>query len=98
MDRPQPVLVNVAIGLVISTGVKLLSGFFPEVITPDRQILILTFADAVIALGVIIVTKAQVTPKDKPKVEEGTPLIITEPGTGKTIGTATATTNGGYSI
>ena len=71
----QPVAINVALGTVVSTGVTLAALLIPGM-TPELQVAIVAFANSVIFVAVIIITKAQVTPVANPALPQGSVVKV----------------------
>jgi hypothetical protein len=76
----EPVAINVALGGVLSTGVALAALLIPGLST-EIQVATVAFGNAVILLGVVLLTRAQVTPVAAPTLPAGTEVKIqnTEP-------------------
>jgi hypothetical protein len=72
----QPVAINVAIGGVISTGVALAALLWPDRLSPEMQVAIIAFANSVIVVAVILLTKSQVTPIADPTLKSGTSVKV----------------------
>lgn len=72
----QPVALNVAIGTVVSTGVTLAALLWPDRLPAEVQVAIVAFANSVIFVLVIILTKSQVTPLANPTLPQGTSVNV----------------------
>jgi hypothetical protein len=72
----EPVAISVALGAVLSTGVALLGLYIA--LTPEQMAVWIAFGNAVIALGVAVYARANVTPTAAPVLPTGT--AVTTPG------------------
>jgi hypothetical protein len=71
----EPVAINVALGGVLSTGVALAALLIPGLST-EIQVALVAFGNAVILLGVVLLTRSQVTPVAAPTLPAGTEVRI----------------------
>jgi hypothetical protein len=85
--RPQPVAINVAIGGVLATGVSLAALLWPG-ITPELQVAIIAFGNAVILAATAIVTWHQVTPTSDPVLPAGTTVTTPQGQPAEVVPTA----------
>jgi len=75
MTQNQPVALNVAIGGVLTTGVALTALLVPD-LTVELQIATVAFGNALILLGVVVLTQRQVTPIHNATLAAGTPVKV----------------------
>ncbi len=75
----EPVTITGAIGLVLSTGLTMLALVLPNALTPDMQIAIIAFGNAVIWLGAILYARAHVTSVASPTLPQGSSVTVLTP-------------------
>jgi len=75
----EPISISGALGLVLSTGLTLVTALWPDRLSPEAQTGILGFGNAVIWLGVIAYARLHSTPVAAPTVPTGTPITVTNP-------------------
>jgi hypothetical protein len=76
----EPVAISVALGTVIASAIALGALFWPDRLTPEISAAIIVLANSIIALGVALFARSQSTPTASPRLETGTPLIVTKDG------------------
>jgi hypothetical protein len=73
-EMREPISISGALGLVLSTGLTLVTALWPERLSVEASAAILGFGNAVIWAAVIIYSRARSTPIAAPSLVVGTPV------------------------
>ncbi len=74
----EPISLSVALGGLLSTGVALVAIFAPG-LTPEMQVAIIAFGNAVLLTGSILYARARSTPTAAPVLDKGTQVTVVTP-------------------
>jgi len=74
----EPITISGAIGIVLSTGLTLISLFGVQ-LTPEQMAAVLGFGNAVIILAVMIYSRARSTSLSNPTLAQGTTVTVVTP-------------------
>jgi hypothetical protein len=77
-NETEPVSLSVAVGGLLSTGVALVAVLWPQRLTPEIQVAIIAFGNAVILTASIYFARKGSTPIAAPVLTEGTAVTTPE--------------------